>query len=466
MKPLPQSEVAVPLLLARPRPLPAPALRLLSDERLARLASAGDRAAFGVIFHRYHRELYRFCVSILHSAADAEDALQTTMLSALNALQGDTREIALRPWLYRIAHNESITLLRRRRRTDADAELPASARFDVEASAELHAELEELLGDLRELPERQRAALVMRELGGLEYCEIGAVLETSAAGAKQATYDARRALHDLAKGRAMECAVVCSAVSHGDGRALRGRAVRAHLRACEDCRDYRSAIASRQSKVAGLAPAMPSAAAAGLLDSVFASAGGAGFGGAGFFTGFGVSAALKSLTAVAAMVALGATLEVAGPGRERGSDRHIEAAPIPRSSGPASRSVAPGHRASRSHGAHPAPAAHGGPGRVRHSTGGHRHAREVPPSRGPANAGRSVAQVAPPMTPDAAAAAPAAPSRHDGPIRQLVTHSTDPVRQGVRVVTHVDVPSVPEVASALPVKVPPLPIHPKRRRAS
>jgi hypothetical protein len=70
------------------------------------------------------------------------------------------------------------------------------------------------------------------------------------------------------------------------------------------------------------------------------------------------------------------------------------------------------------------------------------------------------------MTQDAASAAPAAPSRHNGPLRQLVARSANPVRQGIRVVTHVNVPSVPEVANALPVKVPPLPVHPKRKRVS
>src|SRR4051794_37131487 len=214
MKPLPESDVAVPIPMLLPGPpavdlapgasrrraVPGPMLPLLSDERLARLASAGDRAAFGAIFHRYHQELYRFCVSLLRDPEDAGDALQSTMLRALKALEGEQREIALRPWLYRIAHNESITLLRQRQTAEIDAELAMPARLDVEASVDVRAELEQLLSDLRDLPERQRAALIMRELAGLTYPEIAAVLDTSAGGAKQATYDARRALHELGNG--------------------------------------------------------------------------------------------------------------------------------------------------------------------------------------------------------------------------------------------------------------------------
>src|SRR3954468_4323075 len=231
MKPLVQSQttdaglIAVPVVLEpvaepRQRPtLPAPALRLMSDERLARLASDGDRAAFGVVFDRYHQDLYRYCLSLLRNPEDASDALQSTMLRALRALEGETREIALRPWLYRIAHNESIDLLRRRPpRSDDAAELSASLDGGVEAGAEARARLQQLLTDLRELPERQRGALVMRELAGLDHDQLGAAPAPPAAGAKHAVYEARQALFELARGREMDCKGVRLRLSDGDRR--------------------------------------------------------------------------------------------------------------------------------------------------------------------------------------------------------------------------------------------------------
>lgn len=471
MKPPPESQAAVPMLVggplahdvptraSRPVPLPRPALRLLSDERLARLASAGDRAAFGVIFHRYHRELHRYCVSIVGNAHDAGDALQSTMLRALNALEGEAREIALRPWLHRIAHNESITLLRRRRHAEVDAASAVAAPLGGEESVELRAQLHELLGDLRELPERQRGALVMRELAGMSYAEIGAVLETTPASAKQAAYDARRTLHDLAKGREMDCAAVCTAVSDGDGRALRGRALRAHLRSCDDCRDFRSSIGDRQSKLAALG--MPSAAASRLLESVLASAGGGAAGGGGLFAGFGV--AVQSFTAVAVVAALGAALQVTGEGSGGGSHRGMQVAPIPRSSGP----TLSAHRATRSpvsHRAHHGPAGAGGrSGRARPAGRGRPLAHDPTPSRAPAAALRTAAPPDAQMTPDPTGAATR--SRHDGPLRQVVPRDSHPVRQGVGVVTHLALPPVAQVRDALPTNVPPLPVHPKRRQA-
>src|SRR5688572_12663795 len=94
----------------------APALSLLSDDRLARLAAKGSSAAFSTVYRRHHQAIYRYCLSIVGNEHDARDALQDTMASALRAIQGEEREISLRPWLFRIAHNEAISVLRRKRR--------------------------------------------------------------------------------------------------------------------------------------------------------------------------------------------------------------------------------------------------------------------------------------------------------------------------------------------------------------
>jgi RNA polymerase sigma factor (sigma-70 family) len=486
MKPLPESDVAVPIPMllpaplavdvtpapARPRSLPGPLLPLASDERLARLASAGDRAAFGAIFHRYHQELYRFCVSILRNPDDAGDALQSTMLRALKALEGEQREIALRPWLYRIAHNESITLLRRREAAAIDAELAMPSRLDVEATADVRAELEQLLGDLRHLPERQRAALIMRELAGLTYAEIAAVIDTTAAGAKQATYDARRALHELANGREMDCTAVCNTVSAGDGRAMRSRAFRAHLRACGDCRDYRDAIVERQSKAAALLPLLPPAAATDVLEGVFASAGGSA-GGGGLLTVFGGPATAKSRTALAlatvsATGVLSAVESRTGRDGAGGSASGGASAPILHSRTPG---VAAHHRAHHGSASKHAGRAHSASGtRTRAMRRG--DAGGGVPGPEPASYGRATATGVPKAAP--AASPPMAPAdpRRRGPLQHVVPGAAGnhPIRAEVGAVqdqvgaVRQHLPDLPAAQDASPVKPPPVPGHPKRKR--
>jgi RNA polymerase sigma factor (sigma-70 family) len=169
-------------------------LSLVGDERLARLVGGGSERAFGAIYERYHRALYGYCRSIVREDVDAQDVLQSTFASAFVALRRGRRDAPLRPWLFRIAHNEAISLIRRRR---SDVELADSAERCVgsaEDRADERARLALLVEDLRELPDRQRSALVMRELSGLSHEEIAVVLETSIGAAKQAVFEARRAL--------------------------------------------------------------------------------------------------------------------------------------------------------------------------------------------------------------------------------------------------------------------------------
>src|SRR6185503_19840559 len=109
---------------------------VLGDERLAQRAAAGDSRAFAAIYRRYQADLYRYCLAIVGNPADAQDALQNTMVQALRALPGEEREINLKPWLYRVARNAAINLLRARRETaEADVELLVSST-DVHASTE------------------------------------------------------------------------------------------------------------------------------------------------------------------------------------------------------------------------------------------------------------------------------------------------------------------------------------------
>lgn len=283
-------------------------LQLLSDERLARRGAGGDEHAFEAIYRRYNQPLYRFCLAMTGDPQDAQEALQNTMLKVLRALPGERRRIKLKPWLYRIARNEAIEVIRGRRDNDElESELPCAGT--VAETAETRERLRSLLSDLEQLPERQRAALLMRELSGCDYAEIGAAFGTSAAAARQTLYEARLGLRELEEGRDRCCADVRRELSDGDGRVLRRRRTRAHLRDCPDCRAFQEAIAERQRILAGIVP-VPLAALAGVKGLLGGQAGALGTGGGGVAgtvgTGLGstlaTSAALKSVATVAVAV--------------------------------------------------------------------------------------------------------------------------------------------------------------------
>jgi RNA polymerase sigma factor (sigma-70 family) len=301
------SEATAPLSHGR---VPVAGLRLLGDDRLARRAAEGDGQAFAALYQRHHQAIYRYCRAILGNAEDAADALQNTMTAALRALPGERREIHVKPWLFKIAHNESITLLRRRPPTTGlDEAINVAAPRGSDADS--RERLRELVTDLRELHDRQRAALVMRELSGLEYAEIGTVLGSTPAAAKQLVFEARTALHEMADGRDMSCDSVRRSLSAEDRRRLRGRKLRAHLKACAGCREFQTSMDVRQRDLAAIAPPLPAIAAASLLHGLGGGAHGGGAGGLTGLAGSGAgkaiatSAVAKGLTTVAVVATVG-----------------------------------------------------------------------------------------------------------------------------------------------------------------
>jgi RNA polymerase sigma factor (sigma-70 family) len=286
-------------------------LSLVSDERLARLAAAGDSLAFTTIYQRYHAPLYRYCRSIVGSPDDASDVLQNTMLAAFRSLQGEIRSIRLKPWLYKIAHNESVSLLRTRRPT-VDLEAAGQvAGSDMAVDAATRERLRALMADVSTLSEQQRGALLMRELNGLEYQEIGAALGTSEGAAKQSVHEARIALTDAEAGRDMECASIRAIVSERDGRQLRARRVRAHLDDCISCSTFRASIVTRRRDLAAFVPVVPVGAATAALKGAFGGVAAAETGGiaamltGGAATGTGAAAKGAAIAAVAATMGVG-----------------------------------------------------------------------------------------------------------------------------------------------------------------
>jgi RNA polymerase sigma factor (sigma-70 family) len=309
---------------ARPNAAWRPLYSVLGDERLARLVSDGNKQAFAPLYERYYQQLYRYCRSIVHDDLDAQDALQSTFASAFAALRKSQRDAPLRPWLFRIAHNEAVSVIRRRRPTEDLSEASEHCGDSVEQQAGERARFSLLLRDLRELPERQRSALVMRELSGLSHEEIAMVLGTSVGAAKQTIFEARRSLSEFAEGRVMQCDEVRKVVSDADGRTLRSRRVRAHLEDCSGCADFAAAIATRTADLRAFSPALPATAAAAVLARALGAGSSHGSGGAaGLAAGTagktaGAALATKAVAGVV-IVAAGTAGAVAGLGQVTGS---------------------------------------------------------------------------------------------------------------------------------------------------
>ena len=131
------------------------------------------------------------------------------------------------------------------------------------------------------------------------------MLDSSPRAVKQTIFEARASLGECDEGRDMACAEIQRMLSDADGRVLRGRRVRAHLRSCRSCRQFKAALAQRPSDLALLAPPLPAAAGAALLTAV--GGGAAATAGAGAAAWARAPAAPRSRRKIVAIVTVTAT---------------------------------------------------------------------------------------------------------------------------------------------------------------
>src|SRR5688500_11647297 len=215
------------------------------------------------------------------SRSDAEDALQDVFLRAYNALRVDDRPVALKAWLYRVAHNRCIDHLRRPVPPPSEVfEMSRTPMPDPMAEAERRDDLRRLVADVQRLPEQQRSALLMREMEGLSYSDLANALDVSVPAVKSLLVRARIGLTEAAEARNTACSEIRSDLALSFGKGVRASAkARKHMRECDGCSDYRRDLRAVQT---GLSALSPGAHPLGLLAKLLglgASGGGAAAGG-------------------------------------------------------------------------------------------------------------------------------------------------------------------------------------------
>jgi RNA polymerase sigma factor (sigma-70 family) len=301
--------------MARPRSgLAASLLRLRSDEQLVSLFRAGNEDAFRVIHDRYRTRIHAYARQMLSSAAgDAEDVVQEIFVRAYLGLRSNRRELALRAWLYRIAHNRCIDELRRPQAIAVEAveELGESRHADPQARAEQREALQRLIDDVRRLPDQQRSALLMRELGGMPYADLSGALGVSVPAVKSLLVRARVGLVQASEARDTACAAIREdlIVAHDRGVRASGRA-RRHMRDCSHCRKFRTEVHGVSRRLGLLLPILGPAGAAAKLLGIGTLGGGGAAAGSSTGAAAGSTAAAAGSTAAAA----GSTGAAAGGG--------------------------------------------------------------------------------------------------------------------------------------------------------
>jgi RNA polymerase sigma-70 factor, ECF subfamily len=184
------------------------AARLEADEtELIRRAREGDTQAFGVLVERYQRRVVRVAMAVVHNQDDALELAQETFVRAFENLAKFESRSSLSTWLYRIAANLAIDFRRREGRhtvlrgEEGEFELSRlpSERgnsFAETARGELNRRLHEAL---KELTPEHRAVILLREVEGLSYDEIGDILQCPRGTVMSRLHYARNRLRGILK---------------------------------------------------------------------------------------------------------------------------------------------------------------------------------------------------------------------------------------------------------------------------
>jgi len=238
------------------------ALRVADDSRLVAHVRAGSRDAFEAVYDRHHAGILAFCRHMLGSREEAEDAVQHTFAAAYRALLADDREISLKAWLYAIARNRCLSVLRGRREhlalEDAGAWLSTTAGLSAEV--EQREDLRVLLNDLQRLPDDQRAALVLAELGAMSHEEIALILEVPATKIKALVFQARESLMSRHVAREADCGSIREQLAVLRGGARRRGELRHHVAQCDGCRAFDAEVRRQRAAMAMLLPVAPTLA--------------------------------------------------------------------------------------------------------------------------------------------------------------------------------------------------------------
>ncbi|MDQ3025966.1 MAG: sigma-70 family RNA polymerase sigma factor [Pseudomonadota bacterium] len=171
------------------------------DEALVERCRKGDGAAFAVLVKRYQGPIYNAAYRVLGNAEDASDITQSVFLKIAERLDDYDPRYKFFSWIYRIALNESLNLLRRNGREeplgDDEEFLPGDARADPERQA-LEAELSaRVQGALMKLKAQDRMMLALRHFSECSYREIADVLEIDEKTVKSRLFEARSRMRGL-----------------------------------------------------------------------------------------------------------------------------------------------------------------------------------------------------------------------------------------------------------------------------
>ncbi len=173
-----------------------------ADRVLVERFRNGDSEAFTELVIRYQRPIYNAAFWVLRRAEDASDVTQIVFLRVAERLDDYDAHYKFFSWIYRIAVNESLNMLRRSKRDeqlDDDADFAGAERDNPEQQADAAEVSARLRGALMRLSTGDRMVITLRHFSDCSYEEIGQILDIDEKTVKSRLYEARQRLRELLK---------------------------------------------------------------------------------------------------------------------------------------------------------------------------------------------------------------------------------------------------------------------------
>ena len=173
-----------------------------ADQTLVERYRHGDREALTELVVRYQRPIYNAAFWVLRRAEDASDVTQVVFLKVAERLDEFDGQHRFFSWIYRIAVNEALNLLRRNNREeslDDDIDLPGSDSAGPESRASAAERSRRIHSAVMSMSTNDRTVLTLRHFSECSYEEIGQILGLDEKTVKSRLFDARRRLRDLLK---------------------------------------------------------------------------------------------------------------------------------------------------------------------------------------------------------------------------------------------------------------------------
>lgn len=182
----------------------------MQDSEFIEQLKLGNESAFSLLVDEYKDRVYNTCIGFLHNSHDAEDVAQEVFMQIWNSIDDFKGKSSLATWIYRIAVNKSLELIRHRKTQKRSAFFfsitdPEQKPDEVADDSFVHPgvvleqkeQAEALFKAMDRLPKKQKVAFTLHKVEGLSYKEIARVMETTLSAVESLMHRAKKNLQDL-----------------------------------------------------------------------------------------------------------------------------------------------------------------------------------------------------------------------------------------------------------------------------